>query len=163
MINFKELQKKQEVLDNFIYKENGITYVSYIELDKIIALDIELSEFMNEVKSFKYWKKNKDIDRVKVLEEASDCLHFILSLANDNNIDLSLNVSLFNIDINKCFSHIKKYIWYDIYLGEEWGYLKLILKRLINILIQLDFTYEDLIQSYNNKYEINIKRQREGY
>lgn len=164
MDKMRDLQKKQYELDKFIYKENGIIDVKDIELDKIIALDVELSEFMNEVKSFKYWKKNKEIDRVKVIEEASDCLHFILSLANDNNVDMAItNVISMTDDINMAYRVVKACLWEGVYLDNKWSYLKNMLRGVIIILEELGFTYDDLMKAYNKKYEINIKRQMEGY
>lgn len=164
MDKMRNLQKKQHKLDKFIYKENGIIDVKDIELDKIAALDVELSEFMNEIKSFKYWKKNKEIDKAKVIEEASDCLHFILSLANDNNIDMGIaNIIATTDDINITYRIVKTCLWEGIYLKEKWGYLKNMLRGIIIMLEELGFAYDDLIEAYNKKYEINIKRQMEGY
>ena len=160
----KELQKKQLELDMFIYESNNITDTGDIFYDKITALDVELSEFINEVKSFKYWKKNKIMDSNKTIEEACDCLHFILSLANDMEIELKyIEAMKMAKDVNLLYRFIKATLWKDIYLDDESESMNKVLSLLIGIIKELGFTYEDLIKEYDRKYEINIQRQREGY
>lgn len=160
----KGLQKKQLELDKFIYESNNITDTGDIYYDKIVALDVELGEFINEVKTFKYWKKNKVMDSNKVIEEACDCLHFILSLANDMEIELKyIEAMKMAKDVNLLYRFIKATLWKDIYLDDESGSMNKVLSLLIGIIKELGFTYEDLIKEYDRKYEINIQRQREGY
>lgn len=161
----KELQKKQNKLDVFICESNGIKDVGEIEFEKLTALDVELSELANEIKFFKYWKKDKYIDRSKVIEEACDCFHFILSLANDNEVNMQvMPYGTFTRDIGTLYRYIKATIWKDIYLDDNWECgLKRILMLLVAMIEELDFIYADLIREYNRKYEINIKRQKEGY
>lgn len=165
----KELQKKQLELDKFICESNNIADIESLYDNKIIALDVELSEFMNEVKTFKHWKKNKEIDRSKVIEEACDCLHFILSIANDKDIELKiikLEKAFRDLhDVNFAYMCIKEMLWKDIYSGMQCNEFNLgvVLGILIYIIEELGFTYEDLIKEYDRKYEINIQRQVEGY
>lgn len=161
----KELQMKQNRLDKFIYESNNITDVGEIALDKLTALDIELGELANEIKFFKYWKKNKLVDKSKVIEEACDCLHFVLSLANDNNVNLQVMAyGTFSRDVGTLYRYIKATLWKDIYLEDKWEEgLKRILMLLVAMIEEIDFTYADLLREYDRKYEINIKRQKEGY
>lgn len=160
----KELQNKQLELDKFIYESNGIADTGDIYYDKIVALDVELGEFINEVKTFKYWKKNKVMDSNKVIEEACDCLHFILSLANDMEIELKyIEAMKMAKDVNLLYRFIKATLWRDIYLDDESESMNKVLSLLIGIIKELGFTYEDLIKEYDRKYEINIQRQKEGY
>lgn len=171
----KELQKKQLELDKFIYESNNITDVGDIFYNKIIALDVELGEFINEVESFKYWKKMPKWKKFltyfkykksdwKALEEACDCLHFILSLANDMEVELKyMEAMKMSRDINLLYRYIKATLWKEIYIEDDEKSLNKILSLLIGIIKELGFTYEDLIKEYDRKYEINIQRQREGY
>ena len=160
----KGLQNKQLELDKFIYESNNIVDTGDIYYDKIVALDVELGEFINEVKTFKYWKKNKVMDSNKVIEEACDCLHFILSLANDMEIELKyIEAMKMAKDVNLLYRFIKATLWKDIYLDDESESMNKVLSLLIGIIKELGFTYEDLIKEYDRKYEINIQRQREGY
>lgn len=161
----ENLQMKQNRLDLFIYQSNNIADIGEIVFDKLTALDIELGELANEIKFFKYWKKHKLIDKSKVIEEACDCFHFILSLANDNDINLkAMTYGTFSRDIGILYRYIKACLWTDIYLDDKWEEgLKRILMLLVAMLKELDFTYADLLREYDRKYEINIKRQMEGY
>ena len=162
-MNTKELQKKQLELDSYICKKNNID-PKKIFFKKIIALDVELSEFMNEIESFKYWKTNKKDNREKIIEEACDCLHFILSLSNDLNVDLTVASVVNNCtDINNIYRLIKNDLWKALYLDREVNSIKRMYVMLIDILNILEFNYSDLLKEYNKKYEINIKRQNEGY
>lgn len=160
----KGLQKKQLELDKFIYESNNITDTGDIFYDKITALDVELSEFVNEVKSFKYWKKNKIMDKNKTIEEACDCLHFILSLANDMEVELKyIEAMKIAKDANLLYRFIKATLWKDLYLDDNSESINKIFSLLIGLIKELGFTYEDLMKEYDRKYEINIQRQREGY
>ena len=94
----KKLQLEQKKLDNFIWenyrKRNNInddnigkTKESFIRSK--IALLVEIGELANELKTFKHWKSQKDINWAKVKEELIDCLHFFLSWTNNLQIDFS--------------------------------------------------------------------------
>ena len=88
----KKLQSEQKKLDEFIVKNNNITdnfrsKESFVRTK--IALLVEIGELANELKTFKRWKKQKEISWEKAKEELIDCLHFYLSWANSFQIDFS--------------------------------------------------------------------------
>ena len=83
----EELIKDQKELDDKIRKNNGISETESLVSRKYIALKTELYELVNQIESFKYWKKHKGKDNI--LEEGVDVLHFILSLAIETGIDLT--------------------------------------------------------------------------
>lgn len=167
----KELQKKQLELDKFIYNKRGIPLNDLKLREKIIALDVELSEFANEIEFFKYWKVNKGKD--KILEEACDCLHFMLSIANTvktelNYVDMYLEGETL-MDMYLCikcflFEDIASYVCTNEKVDEETEEaINITFNILIKMVKEAGFTYEDLIKEYDRKYEINIQRQKEGY
>lgn len=91
-LTLKELLEQQSELDQFIV-EKSFNAVLYEKIpvegnskefltDRILALQTEVSEFANEVESFKYWKENKKNNREKQLSEYVDILHFWLSIGN---------------------------------------------------------------------------------
>ena len=95
----KNLQSEQKKLDEFIrekYLQRNDT-ISYDKKDSFlrvkIALLVEIGEFANELKTFKHWKKQTEINWEKAKEELIDCLHFFLSLINNLN-HLIFNLSL---------------------------------------------------------------------
>ncbi|MCE8168331.1 MAG: dUTP diphosphatase [Candidatus Moeniiplasma glomeromycotorum] len=94
MLNFttiKKLQTEQKKLDAFIIQKKNLTdtdsHASFIRTK--IALLVEIGELANELKTFKHWKSQKDIDWEKAKEELIDCFHFYLSWANSLEIDFS--------------------------------------------------------------------------
>lgn len=57
-MNLKNMAVKQEILDKRIREEHGIDYdTSNL---KIIAFKVEFGEFLNEVRFFKFWSKDKE-------------------------------------------------------------------------------------------------------
>lgn len=87
----KKLQLEQEKLDQFIVQKKNLTdtdsKASFIRTK--IALLVEISELANELKTFKHWKSQKEVNWEKAKEELIDCLHFYLSWANSFQIDFS--------------------------------------------------------------------------
>lgn len=168
----KELLNKQEELDQLILKD--------IEIDQderttclFVALMVELSEMMNELESFKYWKKNKN--KTNHFEEAIDALHFVLSIINDlipvlKTTEESLNIEIEkeNYDKTKKLSYSELYLLISkiisdlVYENEEEA-ISAILITILIIIHKMGYTTEDMIKEYNRKYEINIQRQQEGY
>ena len=82
--DIKELLKRQAMLDK---KFDGKKTPRKRDKNKIyIAYFAELGELLQELKSeWNYWKNGTDKpDKQKVLEEMSDCLHFLLSFFNQD-------------------------------------------------------------------------------
>ncbi|RHZ37007.1 dUTP diphosphatase [endosymbiont GvMRE of Glomus versiforme] len=85
---FDFLQEKQKNLDIFIHQQNELETKDTFFLRKI-SLFVEIGEVANELKTFKYWKKDKKVDLKKVQIELIDCLHFFLSLSNSAKVDFT--------------------------------------------------------------------------
>ena len=62
----------------------------------MLELIVEICEFANESKCFKYWTIKKP-DRSLLLEEYADCLSMLFCIFNNNDID---SVSLLDIELN---------------------------------------------------------------
>jgi len=162
------LQEEQRKLDIFIHQQNKLEMKDTFYLRKI-ALLVEIGEVANELKTFKYWKKDKKISLEKTQEELIDCLHFFLSLANCSQIDFN-NYSLPKVgkklkDINKdllilfkesgklnCFREEKK----------EYPYYRW-LSTFEKLCQQIGFDEKKLLNVYNRKNKINHQRQLENY
>jgi len=87
----KKLQLEQKKLDEFIVKNKNITDTKdegYYVWGKV-ALLVEIGELANELKTFKRWKSQKEVDWEKAKEELIDCFHFYLSFTNTFRIDFS--------------------------------------------------------------------------
>jgi dimeric dUTPase (all-alpha-NTP-PPase superfamily) len=114
----------------------------YKDVDKyyeknVIELIVELSEFANEIKCFKYWSI-KSMNKEEALEEYADCITMALSFYTTYNIDLEVIshsntndiLDLFNIlftNASKLYNEkneiLVKQIFSDIlYLGDLLGF-----------------------------------------
>lgn len=85
---WQEIFSLQKALDIKIL-ENKKLIESAVINQKFLALLVELGEFSNELRCFKYWSNNNNYkSRSLALEEYIDCLHFLVSIALSFNIDI---------------------------------------------------------------------------
>ena len=85
-MDFGKMFKMQAELDQYIGKSKKIKMEDY-KLERVLALQVEFNELLNEVPFlFKYWS-NKKMNRDRALEEFVDGLHFLLSIGNDLGIN----------------------------------------------------------------------------
>lgn len=167
MIEFHEMQRK---LDKTIIEKHNLKGINLFE-NKIISLDVELSEFFNEVESFKHWKIHKG--KKHILEECCDAFHFLLSISNDFKHILAKPTSLIiepskgkNVDymlINRKMVSIKKTLWVKFRPLKDPYLLNTILRDMITILNMLGYTFKDLENAYIKKNKINFERQEGDY
>lgn len=142
------------------------------------------SVIVNKITTMCYYDEDNDkyiakeqAHKLTLVEEASDCLHFILSLANQ------LIVELYSDENEVHRSHILDFI-FNRNNGLEADFLSLIRsvsrltyslalidERNINLILsifiiycnELGITQEELEQAYYDKNEINYQRLKEGY
>lgn len=162
----KEIRELQNELDTKIRKNNDIDQNTDLNLEKYIALKTELFEFVNEVESFKYWKKNKG--KKHILEEACDTLHFIMSLAIDNNVEIELKEDVLkDFDVNKYDMNdligLTDAMMSDCYIEQDWKDLEIVLMFLCVMLNKCGFDANDLYNSYISKNKVNHERQDNNY
>lgn len=161
----KEITRLQTILDKRIRKEKNLEGID-LNLEKYLALKTELFEFVNEISSFKYWKINKPKDHI--LEEACDTLHFIFSLAIDNNVEIVQNQEdVKDFDMNKYDTNdligILDACISDIFISKDWEELSTALTFLTVILTKQGFTAKDLYEEYLRKNKVNHERQDNNY
>lgn len=161
-----EIWEMQKSLDEYIRKNNDIHEEQDLIKEKFLALKTELFEFVNEIESFKYWKKNKGKEHI--LEEACDTLHFIFSIAIDTDTKIEQNekiVELMDIDnyeLNELLIMMDDIISEAFFTG-CWESLLGILVILSITLAKCGFTTDDLYNSYVEKNKVNVQRQQENY
>ena len=132
MEEFKKILKVNQGLDK-VFDEKYSSDIDYYNKN-CIALLIELGEFINETKCFKYWSiKTPNMDNV--LEEYADCITMCLSFFTHLNVEFDNIPKHSNIDdifilINEIFKDatdmiehgsgdlIKKIFSNVLYLGE---------------------------------------------
>lgn len=162
-MNLTDLLEKQKKLDKLIFKNSGIERYPFEDIK--LALLTELGELGNEVQSFKYWKRNKNIKTERILEEFADCLHFALSLENylgqtsdvvkkePDDVFKIVEKKSTNEEINRVFLRV-----YDSVILKE-----SILVAIITLGKCLGLTLEIIQDAYLKKYNENVRRQEEGY
>ncbi|AWX69650.1 dUTP diphosphatase [[Mycoplasma] anseris] len=161
-MNLSDIFKTQIDLDRAIWENVVEEEKENHHIKATIALIVELSEFANEVKAFKYWKKDKHINRTLMLEEFADGIHFLTSFANDFQIDPE--IQLIFQDHNFCLQLAYTYICFTKLLND---YTKQNVIEAYGAYLALgalvDITYDDILKAYRNKNQINYQRIKDNY
>lgn len=134
--------------------------------DKVIALEVELSEFANEFRFFKYWS-HKPKNREKALTEYVDALHFMLSIANELDIEyegiMEELADKSEMDIRTAYFWTKNWSL-NIYINPDPYFVWVIAFNWFWILGEVaGFTEEEIYNEYLAKNQINHQRQAQGY
>ena len=104
--------------------------------------------------------------KLTLVEEASDCLHFILSLANQLNVDIDLIFDKNSILKLRTNEEYYLFILNRIHLlnARRWEEDTITpLYSFLGYIENLGITTQELEQAYYDKNEINYRRLREGY
>ena len=122
------LIKRQIALDKKFKEKMGLEKLNP-NLIKIAYLD-EVGELIHELKPlWCYWKKNnKEVNKRRVLEELSDCLHFALSYEINKTKDGGNIIEYYNTSVAPFEKTLRKlpkikYLMFSIvYLLQHLGY-----------------------------------------
>ncbi len=161
-MNLTELYRIQSQLDERISREHGLEHKDLVPF-KLLALQVELGELANETRCFKFWSNKGPSSKDVILEEYVDCLHFILSIGLDLSlthiqIERITNDATLAEEFQNLFTYIasfKEEYTMDHY-RRIWNHFLLLGRK-------LDFTEEEIFESYLEKNKVNHKRQDEGY
>lgn len=164
-MNWEKLFSMQQQLDHHITETHALQDINVWE-EKILALLVELGEFANETRCFKFWSTKKASEREVMLEEYVDGVHFILSLGLEKDYKFSEDFqSIYeskNESITEQFNDVfAAVIQLRTGITEE-NYTNLF-KLFLQLGQMLGFTSEDIYKAYIEKNEVNFDRQREGY
>ena len=184
-MKIETLLAKQRELDEFVIISKGLTIdPSDLYTMRVTAFLVELFEFANELRAFKFWSNKAPSSKDALLEEYVDALHFLLSITNtltyvyeDHSRQLNSEI---NIIIEKPLSRyfLRKnqeinIVMLDIagLMGGELGAdtffwhepLLKVWDNFMSLAKLCEFSNEDIEEAYNRKYEINIERQKQGY
>lgn len=177
MIKSEDLFDFQRSLDENILKKYSSTH-KVVEHDiynnKLLALKVEVGELANETKCFKFWSEKQNKVSSKALEELVDCLHFILSIGNDNGYK---KFTSFNFKFaQKQFNYRNKLNYkrtdhFQSLLASIEKFEKVrdiscyldMINDFIIIALDLKFTENQILNAYLDKNKINHERQLQGY
>ena len=162
LCELKEMYKKQYELDLEIAKNHKISYEETKD-KRLLALLVELGEFANATRTFKFWSFKPSESKERVLDEFADGLHFLLSLGLAYNLKLdSIEVESDERDLTAailnsyhCIDEFYNCRTLETYANMFLGYLK--------ILATLGYSWQDAYDAYFLKLEENHHRQETNY
>lgn len=159
-MNWNDIYIKNKKLDDIFYQK-------FKNDDKMfekncIELIVEIAEFANESRCFKYWS-NKPMKKEETLEELADCIMMSLYFFNYLNID-KVNIKMYNFssDILICLNDIFKLSTLLIdNINEE--IITKIFSYLIYIGNLLNLEEKEIYEACLKKISKQEKRLEEGY
>lgn len=162
-IDLSKLYPLQEGLDKDIALRHNVTYESTFH-SRLLALIVELGEFANETRCFKYWSLKASSPKEVVLEEYVDGLHFLLSLG----IPLKVKKTIYSIEKNNEYNLVTAIL--DTYLESlklkdnySLNQYEKAFGCYLNLIAYLDFKPEEVINAYLAKLKVNYSRQENKY
>lgn len=184
-MNLIKLFETQRILDARIMEEHPLVEGEDRLAKKILALQVELGECANEWRGFKFWSNDQESRTSRfapgvaesynynpLLEEYVDCLHFILSIANELKIHVPQTVDstlakplpsqseLFIDLIQGAYWFLRQKDRYPHHLATGWV---LYFAAFYHLGEMLGFTWEQIETAYYSKNAINHTRQDTGY
>jgi len=179
------LIRKQRELDALVLFEKKLTiHPSHLYTMRVTAFLVELFEFANELRAFKFWSNKAPSSKEVLLEEYVDALHFLLSMTytvcdtythgrhdiyDDINAILEKPLTMFFFrtgqEVNQIMLFIAGVVGSELDSDSFFWHAPLlkVWENFISLAKLCEFSNEDIEEAYNRKYEINIERQRTGY
>ena len=160
--NLSELFKAQARLDETIAKNHNVSYAT-TRSPRTLALLVEIGEFANTTRCFKYWSNKGSEAKDVVLDEYADGLHFFLSLG----IDIKTTKEVYEIskpdnNLTDQFHLVYRLIADFKDDASEVNYIKAF-SSFLNILPLIGYTWKDLEEAYYKKLGTNYVRQETNY
>lgn len=168
LINIKNIIKMQTDLDKLVFQNNQTNY-NKTHFFRKLAILVEIGEFSNELKIFKFWSKNRKIDTTKVLDELVDILHFLLSsLIAAKSTIVKIQVTIpkkgkpeqYNKELTK---KIIKFFNQIVCAANNPTEISKAISQLINIGLTIGFNWKTIENAYIKKNFVNIERQKNNY
>lgn len=137
-------------------------------VDYALAAQVEMFEFINQIGTWKWWKHNHQVDKVKILDELADVIAFFLSFAISfenypiREMDAAISDYIFAL---KDFptNSILKNIASSINNGSSQPMTLIMAEAVVLAMQSIEATWEEIENAYLSKSETNIKRQETNY
>ena len=161
-VNLKELYSLQAGLDKEIAKNHDITYETTIER-RLLALIVEIGEFANETRCFKFWSNKGPSPKDVIMDEYADGMHFLLSLG------IPLGAKKYEYKLRKSHKDLTTQILetYKACIALKTHFdLKHYEKAFqvyLNLSQAVKMKPQDIIDSYKIKLDVNYVRQQTNY
>ena len=160
--DFEIIYENNKRLDEIFIKKYYDSEPEYFKKNALEFL-VELGEFINETKCFKYWsikKANKD----DVLEEYADTITMCLYFFGDLNLSLdNIPAHIVNDNILDVFNYL--FIEGSKLMTDEYNekLVKNIFSNLLYVGKLLDISQDDIIKAIDNKHIIIEERLNSDY
>ncbi|MGX9395121.1 dUTP diphosphatase [Mycoplasma sp. 1781] len=161
-MDLKEIFMLQIDLDKAFSETISKKDFRFFDTKIVIALLVELGEFANEVKAFKYWKKNKVIDREKMLEEFADGIHFITSIAYPKGISPIINPYIKHKNFTLQLAYTYK-LFTELLNTKDKNKVLKAYEAYLGLGLLVDIQEEDIVNSYLAKNKKNYQRIKNRY
>lgn len=160
LITIEAMLTAQRDFDRVALKNAGTDAVA-VKDNMEIGLFVEAGEMINEIeKHWKHWKKNHRWDKEKIMDELADVLHLILSRGVFLNVEVLHRYIKKHTDI---VVQIKEFAKSVTTCGDSqynWWSCMALFRGLVNM---LGITWDEMVDQYWIKLQINIERQKAGY
>ena len=160
-----ELVPLQKALDEDIASRHNLSYASTSNR-RLLALFVEIGEFANSTRTFKFWSTKGPESKARILDEAADCLHFFLGIF----IEKGIEKRIFDIDPKETDGVELTDLFLKIYSNlSEFNHLsdnKYLLQAFtsfLQVVRKLGFSNVDLVNGYKLKLNVNYNRQKSNY
>ena len=162
MMDLTNLYQKQAELDQRIADNHHVSYETTRER-RILALFVEIGEFANATRCFKYWSNKPSEAQDIVLDEYVDGLHFFLSLG----IDIKTNKKTYHFtkraeNLTKQVLEVYRLASIFYKKQDEKSYIKAF-QAFINIVPLLKVRWSTIEKAYYKKLGENYTRQDNNY
>jgi dimeric dUTPase (all-alpha-NTP-PPase superfamily) len=162
VIVLDELFPLQAGLDQEIADLHHVDYESTHDR-RVLALLVELGEFANETRCFKYWSLKPASPKEVVLDEYADGLHFFLSLGIPLGVTtFSHRYKIREKDLSRAIVGVYKAVGalHEHYDPEHYG---VAFGAYLNLLPLLGVEGSEAIAAYKKKLAVNYRRQETKY
>ena len=161
-MDFSDLFSLQKDLDEEIHRLHSESYESTYH-KRVLALLVELGEFANETRAFKFWSLKGPSSKDVILDEWADALHFFLSIGIYLGVD-----EIKGKGKAKCDSLVEQLLLIyketsSFYLDKDVSLYKEAFSDFLDLLTLLGYKEIDGKEAYKKKLAVNYKRQENHY
>ncbi len=162
LCDLTDLYVKQRELDEEIARNHNVTYES-TRNKRTLSLLVELGEFANSTRTFKYWSNKGPESKERVLDEFADGLHFLLSLGIDQGFIVN-TIEVEDDETSLTDNLLRTYELTSIFYLDKTlnNYLALAISYL-RALFKLGYSWEEARDAYYKKLQENHNRQENNY
>ena len=162
LCDLTDLYVKQRELDEEIARNHNVTYES-TRNKRTLSLLVELGEFANSTRTFKYWSNKGPESKERVLDEFADGLHFLLSLGIDQGFIVN-TIEVEDDEANLTDNLLRTYELTSIFYLDKTlnNYLALAISYL-RALFKLGYSWDEARDAYYKKLQENHNRQENNY